>query len=101
MLYQLPDGRVVYLTVEQYLDMSDADIQNLMASNYGDHISIWQHSVIKSPTKQKTVDNSIDYEEESDEVTIKVTTTIALITVDDIDPTESGEDLEPNQEEED
>ena len=31
MLYQLPNGKVIHLTVEQYLDLTDLDIQHLIA----------------------------------------------------------------------
>tara|TARA_R110000751_G_scaffold71532_1_gene145194 strand:- start:251 stop:532 length:282 start_codon:yes stop_codon:yes gene_type:complete len=29
MIYQLPNGRIIHLSLEQYLDMSDQDIQEL------------------------------------------------------------------------
>ena len=38
MLYQLPNGKVVHLTVEEYLDLTDLDIQYLMSIDYGEHI---------------------------------------------------------------
>lgn len=38
MLYQLPNGKVVYLSVEQYLDLTDLDIQYMMSIDFGDHI---------------------------------------------------------------
>lgn len=29
MIYQLPNGRIIHLSLEQYLDMSDQDLQEL------------------------------------------------------------------------
>lgn len=47
MLYQLPTGRTVELTVEQYLDMTDDDLQYLIAYNYGDEVEDpWFGSVL-------------------------------------------------------
>lgn len=36
--YQLPNGKTVYLTVEQYLELSDGDIQYLISLDHGDSI---------------------------------------------------------------
>jgi hypothetical protein len=36
--YQLPNGKTVYLTIEEYLDLTDADIQYLMSLDYGESI---------------------------------------------------------------
>lgn len=36
MLYQLPNGKVVEISTEQYLEMSDEDFEYLMAYNYGE-----------------------------------------------------------------
>jgi len=38
MNYQLPNGKVIYLTVEEYLDLTDEDIQYLISIDYGDTI---------------------------------------------------------------
>lgn len=38
MLYQLPNGKVIYLTVEQFLELTDLDIQYMMSIDFGDHI---------------------------------------------------------------
>lgn len=99
MQYQLPSGKVIHLSVEEYLSLSDEDIQNLTASNLGDYAtSPWEGSAIKKPHKPKEkpdVDKSIDFREDNDEVepSIKVqSTAIAIITVDDIAPSESEEE---------
>jgi len=39
MLYQLPNGKVINISIDQFLDMTDQDIQYLMSVNAGDHCS--------------------------------------------------------------
>jgi hypothetical protein len=39
MLYQLPNGKVIEISLEDYLEMTDADFQNLMAFNLGEHVN--------------------------------------------------------------
>lgn len=36
MLYQLPNGKVIEITVDQYLRLTDDEIQELVAYNFGD-----------------------------------------------------------------
>lgn len=36
MLYQLPTGRVIEITVDQYFELTDEEIEYLIAYNYGD-----------------------------------------------------------------
>jgi hypothetical protein len=36
MLYQLPNGRVIEMSTEQYFAMSDEELEYLIAYNYGD-----------------------------------------------------------------
>ena len=38
MQYSLPNGKVIYLSIEQYLEMTDLDIQFLMSIDHGVHI---------------------------------------------------------------
>jgi len=38
MLFQLPTGRTIYLSVDEFLNLTDADIQYLIASNAGESI---------------------------------------------------------------
>ena len=45
MLYQLPNGKVVNISVEDYLSLTDEDIQTLIALNYGEYAtSYWYKS---------------------------------------------------------
>lgn len=38
MLYQLPNGKVVHLSVEEYLELTDLDVQYLMSIDYGNYV---------------------------------------------------------------
>lgn len=57
MLYQLPNGKVIHLTVEQYLDLTDLDIQHLIALDAGDHmINPFSESAVNVNKKEKYYD---------------------------------------------
>ena len=46
MLYQLPNGKVIQLSIDQYLALTDQDLQYLVAINYGETItSPWYNSI--------------------------------------------------------
>jgi hypothetical protein len=56
MMYQLSSGRVIYLTVEEYLNLSDQDLQDLIGSGIGGYpTSIWEGSSIKSRAEKINV----------------------------------------------
>jgi hypothetical protein len=38
MLYQLPNGKVISITIDQYLELTDLDIQYLMSIDFGEHL---------------------------------------------------------------
>jgi hypothetical protein len=38
MQYQLPNGKVINLTLDQFLDMTDEDIQYLISIEYGEYV---------------------------------------------------------------
>jgi len=47
MFYQLPNGRVIELSTEQYLEMSDEELEYLIAYNYGDVVeNPWFGSIL-------------------------------------------------------
>lgn len=47
MLYQLPNGKVIEISTEQYLEMSDEDFEYIIAYNYGEELeNPWFGSVI-------------------------------------------------------
>jgi hypothetical protein len=96
MMFQLPTGKVIYLTVEEYLSLSDEDIQALIAGNLGDYpTSYWEGSVIKKNSKPEHVQKDIDYEEDSEEIIITTVSINTLI----IDEIESMEDQDDSSEE--
>lgn len=50
MLYQLPDGRTVEISIYDYLAFSDEELQGLIGSNYGAEINNPQYgSIITKP----------------------------------------------------
>ena len=65
MIYQLPNGRVIHLTVEEYLDLTDADIHYLISTGAGDYkVNPFYDSVIKDKKTYQDyemMDTSIDY----------------------------------------
>jgi hypothetical protein len=74
MIYQLPNGKVIHLSVEEYLDLTDNDIQYLMSINAGDYArSPFVGSAIRDKRKkseeeeERDEDHSIDFTPESDE----------------------------------
>lgn len=38
MFYNLPNGKVIEISVEQYLEMSDEEFEYLLSINFGDNI---------------------------------------------------------------
>ena len=57
MQYQLPNGKVVHLSVEEYLDLTDEDIQYLMSIDYGEHIrDPFNGSAVENNTREKCID---------------------------------------------
>jgi hypothetical protein len=50
MHYQLPNGRVIEMSTEQYFEMSDEELEYLIAFNYGDLIeNPWHGSIMNKP----------------------------------------------------
>ncbi len=77
MIYQLSSGRVIHISVEQYLDMTDEDIEYLIATNSGEYAKSPFHgsAVFNAPKRVKKVDEiteevdkSLDFTEDSEEV---------------------------------
>ena len=62
MLYQLPTGRTVEIPLEMYLDMTDdqfdAEIQELVAFNYGEEHNDCFHDSILNKGENKKVSDS-------------------------------------------
>lgn len=52
MLYQLPNGKVIEISTEQYFEMSDEDFEYLMAHNHGDVVeNPWHGSILSKHDK--------------------------------------------------
>ena len=69
MLYQLPNGKVIEISLNDFLDLTDEDIQYLISINYGEYIhSPWFRSSVKNnknitKKEDKSIDYSLDLEE--------------------------------------
>lgn len=71
MMFQLPNGKVICLSVEEYLDLTDSDIQYLMSIDAGNaSFSPWHQSAIKNTPEESRddIDTSIDYSFGEDEI---------------------------------
>ena len=69
MIYQLPNGKVVYLSIEEYLDLTDEDIQYLMALDFGEHVrDPFSGSAVKKNTKEKEYDFDDFNDEDIDDI---------------------------------
>jgi hypothetical protein len=60
MLYQLPNGKVIHMSIEDYLSLTDDDVRFLISVNAGETIiNPFQGSVL-----QDNVKDDIEYEDE-------------------------------------
>jgi hypothetical protein len=83
MLYQLPTGRVIEISTEQYLEMSDEELEYLIAYNYGETVEDpWFGSILK---KREITSNNDDEEISSESSDIVNITPIDKLTDLDID----------------
>lgn len=76
MLYQLPNGKIITLTVDEYLNLTDEDIQALMALNFGEYPSSYWHGscLDRHETPQKSNDDFFMLSfEQQDEYYIEIT----------------------------
>jgi hypothetical protein len=60
MYYQLPSGRTIEITVEQYLDMTDEDIEYLIAYNHGNIIEQPFHGSSLTSKLSSHTDDDLD-----------------------------------------
>lgn len=59
MLYQLPNGKVIEISTEQYLEMSDEELEYLIAYNYGETMEDpWFGSVLSKKDSTAPVEIS-------------------------------------------
>lgn len=79
MIYQLPNGKTIHLSIEEYLELTDQDIQYLISVNAGEYRnSPFYDSVLKrnkrhsSDEEEETLeeDRSIDFVPDNEELTL-------------------------------
>lgn len=64
MLVQLPNGKTVHMSIEQYLALDDSDIQYMVSVNCGSTASSpWCGSAVKGVGKVRTSDEDEDPED--------------------------------------
>jgi hypothetical protein len=68
MNYQLPNGKTIYLTIEEYLNLTDEDIQYLVSLDLGESVlNPFKGSVINSNIQEKEYDFSFVINDEETE----------------------------------
>jgi len=74
MVYQLPNGKVIYITIDQYLDLTEEDIQYMMSINHGDHASNpFTNSAITENIKEEYYDFDYLNTDDNDDHEIDIT----------------------------
>lgn len=68
MQYQLPSGKVIYLSTEEYLQLSDEELHHLAHSGYGENPSYSQHFSGKIEKQSTKKDTELDYKPDSEEL---------------------------------
>jgi hypothetical protein len=55
--FQLSNGKTIYLTIDQYLDLTDEDIQYLISIDCGNqYLNPFNDSAVVNPVKEKSYD---------------------------------------------
>lgn len=68
MFYQLPNGKVIYLTIEEYLNLSDEELRLLANSGIGnDGPSAMYYGKQQKEKEIEEPDKSLDYNPDDDE----------------------------------
>lgn len=72
MLYQLPDGRVIELSTEQYFDLTDEELRSLISTNYGENIdNPFFGSVLQKPGAM-VIDDADEFLESIEEIDLEL-----------------------------
>jgi hypothetical protein len=91
MIYQLPNGKAIEISVEQYFRMSDHELNSLVANNWGEEIndpfalSVLRHGPVTSKEERMTNFGPGDFDEENVEDLTDVTSEDKLYDPDFID----------------
>ena len=57
MLYQLPNGKVIEISTEQFVEMTDEELEYLIAYNYGDVMeNPWYGSILNKHNPEEELD---------------------------------------------
>jgi len=66
--YQLANGKTIYLTIDQFLDLTDEDIQYLISVDYGkQYLNPFNDSAVFSQVVEKSYDFDYLPDDESDD----------------------------------
>lgn len=73
MYYQLPSGKTIKISIDDYLNMTDEMEQALIGQNVGDSLSAWHDSAIKPHKNIKSEEDDeeiidLDYDIENEEL---------------------------------
>ena len=69
MWYQLPNGKVIFLTIEQYLELTDEDEQYLLSLDAGEYATNpFADSAVVQNTKEKYYDFDYLTDDESENI---------------------------------
>ena len=61
MLYQLPNGKVIEISTEQFIEMTDEELEYLIAYNYGDIMeNPWYGSILNKMDMEEEIENLPD-----------------------------------------
>jgi len=75
MIYQLPTGKIVHISLDEYLNLTDEDVQYLISTGgtgspnnpfHGSHLS--KPTGKKDPEVPEVHDHSLDYQSENEDV---------------------------------
>ena len=85
MLFQLPTGKTIYLSVDEFLNLTDSDVQYLVATNSGTSIlNPFCGSAVNKNAGERYKDVSDDIEPE--EIEVNDYEDELDINIDDLDP---------------
>jgi hypothetical protein len=60
-LYQLPNGKVIEISTEQFIEMTDEELEYLIAYNYGDIMeNPWYGSILNKMDMEEEIENLPD-----------------------------------------
>jgi len=67
MIFSLPNGKVIYLTFEEYLNLTDDDISYMISIDFGEFThSPWVGSSLKNFRNSESIKDIVDFSEDSD-----------------------------------